>query len=132
MVILQYHKSLSMISMMLFQCLILSVSKTSQALSPMLVWQSLYFPFQFTVLFVSALLLCSILTEKRCYTVHSSGALLCPKYGYLVRIMWGIKCARTYMSAGCRIAAALFCHGMCSQRTAFRPKLIHFVFSATS
>ena len=66
MMILQYHKTLSMISMMLSQCPILCASEISQVLSPVLFRQSLYFPFQFTEYFIYF----SLVIKEMCTTTY--------------------------------------------------------------
>ena len=77
MMILQYHKTLSLISMVLSQCPILCASETSQSCLLCFFWQSLYFPFQFTE-FLNLLVyiyMCVCPTQYRMRRICKTGSL---------------------------------------------------------
>ena len=88
MMILQYHKTVSMISMMLSHCPISCAFETCQVLSPVLFQQPLYFPFQFTEFLFTCV--CSFLHALPYYYEKSCKA--CTNHCISRAIMYAILC----------------------------------------
>ena len=140
MMILQYRKSLSMISMMLSQCLI---SCVFQVLSPVLFGNPYISPFNSQNIYLLMLRGIYYKTEERCHALKRS--FTPPQKWLFSTVTWGVNYARAHVHlrpiwvvrthreagqarAGRRVYNFAVYSRRCNTKTASRPK---FIFPVT-